>query len=191
MGFSLSWLAVRGKDSAAVRSELGVMGPADTSPSRTRPCLQPTSRPAGTLSSGIGVISPRPSPWQNCPRAGKSSRVSSKNMSCTAARATGGTVGGCGPSRHDLQRGAGHLETEGTLPPVFAPVRDRLSAERAGKQDRVDYIFDVPVEVAKALTGFRHDEDIPGMSDEAYEILEKRGREKRWWEAWRKSAPGA
>lgn len=85
---------------------------------------------------------------------------------------------------HDLQRGNGHLEAEGDVPPVFAPVRDRLIAEQLSR-DHADYIFDVPVEVAKALTGFRHDRDIPGAADEPYERLERRSREKKWWEVWR------
>jgi hypothetical protein len=67
---------------------------------------------------------------------------------------------------------------------VFASVRDRLSAEQVGRQD-ADYIFDVPIEVAKAPTGFRHNEDISGAPDEPYEELERRGRGRKWWDIWR------
>jgi hypothetical protein len=183
MGFSLSWLAIRGKDSATVRSELGVYGTGRHEDVPDSPLLGadlPTgwylvlanrcdladALPLAELSSGGEVVTcfveehvmySRASFWKDGRRV----------WSIT----------------HDLQRGSGHLETEGELPPVFTPVRDRLSALVG--QDRVDYIFYVPVEVAKALTGFRHDEDIPGAPDEPYERLEKRGRVKKWWEVWR------
>jgi hypothetical protein len=85
---------------------------------------------------------------------------------------------------HDLQRGIGHLEAEGALPDAFGPIRDRLSAKQVGQGD-ADYIFDVPVEVANALTGFRYNEIILGAPGEPYEELAKRGRETKWWQVWR------
>jgi hypothetical protein len=49
-------------------------------------------------------------------------------------------------------------------------VRKRLTAEQHAAA--VDCIFDIPAELAKALTGFRHDQDIPGMTGDLYQILE-------------------
>ncbi|HEY1811669.1 MAG TPA: hypothetical protein VGG74_04890 [Kofleriaceae bacterium] len=72
---------------------------------------------------------------------------------------------------HDSARSIEHLAAGGELPAEFAAIRDRLAAEqqRAGGQDaEVDFIFAVPVEVAKALTGFSHDEDVDGA---AFEVL--------------------
>ena len=37
----------------------------------------------------------------------------------------------------------------------------------------VDHVFDVPVEVAKELTGFRYDQDIDGIDHGAFEVLER------------------
>jgi hypothetical protein len=39
-------------------------------------------------------------------------------------------------------------------------------------------MFDVPVDLALELTGFRHDRDVPGVEGNAYEVLES--AKKRW-----------
>ena len=56
-----------------------------------------------------------------------------------------------------------HLETSGDLPPEFGGVRDaalqkqRAQEERRGPRElRVDYVFDVPLDIAAMLTGFRY-----------------------------------
>jgi len=76
---------------------------------------------------------------------------------------------------HDCEEGRRHLEVRGDAP---APLKD-IHAELAAKQDAeqekdVDHVYDVPAELAKALTGFRHDQDMPGMKDKAFEVLEKK-----------------
>ena len=46
-----------------------------------------------------------------------------------------------------------------TPPPEFAAIRERLVAQQreTGESDGVDYIFDIPVELFHAITGYRHD----------------------------------
>jgi hypothetical protein len=61
---------------------------------------------------------------------------------------------------HDSGRGLYDLSTRGALPAEFAPIRRRLAAkqdESGGARSDVDYTFDVPVELARELTGYRHD----------------------------------
>jgi hypothetical protein len=65
--------------------------------------------------------------------------------------------------RHDSDQGVWHLEISGDLPPEFAGVRDTaLQKQRAEEERRepaglgVDYVFDVPLDVAAMLTGFRY-----------------------------------
>ena len=75
---------------------------------------------------------------------------------------------------HDAQRDMEHLQTEGELPAAFTSIRDRLRSEQqraGGSKADVDYIFDVPVELAQLLTGYRHDADIPGADAELFEVL--------------------
>ncbi len=184
MGFSLSWLAVRGKDAEAVRRQLGVSGTGEHEDVPDSPLLGaelPTgwylvvanhsvveeTEPVSELSTGGEVVTcfveehvmySRASGWKDGKRL----------WSIT----------------HDSQHGIDHLEAEGDPPAQFIPVRDRLTAKQISRGD-ADFIFDIPVEVAHALTGFRHDRDISGAADEPYERLERRRPVKKWWEFWR------
>jgi hypothetical protein len=92
---------------------------------------------------------------------------------------------------HDSQQGIEHLDTEGDLPPDFSSIRDRLLSKQReedswkpqkphslfqGKitrlsQMRCDYVFDIPVATAQSLTGYRYDQDVPGLSGEPFEVL--------------------
>ncbi len=71
---------------------------------------------------------------------------------------------------HDAQQSIEHLENVGDPPTSFVTIRDRLQAEQqqaGGKKAGVDFFFDVPVEVAKDLTGFSHNEKL----EYAFEVL--------------------
>lgn len=75
---------------------------------------------------------------------------------------------------HDAQHNIEHLETEGELPAAYASIRDRLRSQQqkaGGSTADVDYIFDVPVELAQTLTGYRHGADIPGTGADPFEVL--------------------
>lgn len=76
---------------------------------------------------------------------------------------------------HDSNRSIEDLQTEGELPPAFGAIRDRLSTQQrtaGGKKSDVDYIFDVPVELAKSFSNYRHDMDIPGIASDSFDVLE-------------------
>jgi hypothetical protein len=75
---------------------------------------------------------------------------------------------------HDSQRDIEDLEATGDLPPSFGPIRDKLRAAQeaaGGRSARVDFTFDVPVELAQELTGYRHDANIPELAAKPFEIL--------------------
>jgi hypothetical protein len=75
---------------------------------------------------------------------------------------------------HNAHSGAEHLDAQGVLPPAYVPIRDRLRSEqqKAGGPDvEVDHIFDVPVELAQSLIGYRYDCGIRGAGDEPFEVL--------------------
>jgi len=68
-----------------------------------------------------------------------------------------------------------HLETSGNLPEEFESIRKNLFAKQekeATDHDglKVDHLYELPSELAKVLTGFRHDQDIPGMSGDIFEV---------------------
>jgi len=78
---------------------------------------------------------------------------------------------------HDGQRDGAHLEAQGELPPAFAEIRDRSRAEQRtadAQQEGVDFIFEIPVQLAKSLTGYRHDEVTSWAEGEPFEVLSER-----------------
>ncbi len=79
---------------------------------------------------------------------------------------------------HDCEKGRYHLEITGTAPAALADIRKRLTeAQNAdgGEKADVDHIYDIPAELARTLTDFRHDQDIPGMTGAVYHVLEPAG----------------
>ena len=75
---------------------------------------------------------------------------------------------------HEARQKIEHLETKGNLPPIFAQISERLRAEQAaagGRKAGVDYIFNIPVEMAAHLTCDRHDRVMPGLGARAFEVL--------------------
>lgn len=69
---------------------------------------------------------------------------------------------------HDGQEDdVGDLQVVGAPPPELATIEAAARAEQRATPEGVDFVFDVPVDLAKALTGFRHDE-----LEREYELLE-------------------
>ncbi len=84
-----------------------------------------------------------------------------------------------------------HLKTSGALPTGFeamsAKFKDAQAAE-GGDEAGVDHYFEIPLVAAREIIGFKHDEEIPGFEDEAFEILRKgrpSGDSKSWWRFWK------
>jgi|HubBroStandDraft_6_1064221.scaffolds.fasta_scaffold322879_2 hypothetical protein len=88
---------------------------------------------------------------------------------------------------HDCEKGLFHLNIKGEAPAELKSIAERLIAEQqaagAEKAD-VDHVYEVPAELAKELTGYRHDQDMPGLTGEVFEILEREimpvGSGRRW-----------
>ena len=92
--------------------------------------------------------------------------------------------------QHDAQRGIEHLAAEGERPPRLSSVRDELRTKQAaagGRKVVVDYIWDVPVVLAHESAGWRHDRYIPGLAADAFEVLEAtssrppKTQSTSWW----------
>ncbi|UVC07287.1 hypothetical protein IHQ71_18975 [Rhizobium sp. TH2] len=62
---------------------------------------------------------------------------------------------------HDSSEGLLHLKTSGALPKQFKEIERRLleEQEQSGSESSdTDYVFDIPIETAAMLTGYRHDQ---------------------------------
>jgi hypothetical protein len=81
---------------------------------------------------------------------------------------------------HDCEKGRYHLKIDGIAPLPLEEIHRRLVAEQeeaGGEKSDVDFIHDVPSKLAKALTGFPHDQDMPGMSGNVFGVLERANKE--------------
>lgn len=58
---------------------------------------------------------------------------------------------------HNAQQSIHDLSVSGSPPPSFQSIRQRLSQKQERTAGGVDYIFDIPVEVAAAVGKYRHD----------------------------------
>ena len=176
MGYSMSWAAVRGSTPEQVRNALALL------PTGTREEFPESETTAEGLPGGWYMV------VSNRDRL----RLTSDDVLARLS-ATGEVVACCVEEhvmfssaarwangrpvwsvQHDAQRGIEHLEASGDLPPRFTAVRDELRAKEAaagGRKAEVDYIFDVPVVLAQEFAGYRHDEDIPGLAEDAFEVL--------------------
>ena len=199
MGYSLAWLAVRGKPREAVLKALD---------------LQDTGQREEIAESEINGAE-LPGGWYLVIKDHEDHVASDKVVAelslgheavtcfveehCTFSCAAGWKDGRKAWSvTHDSSRKRRGLEIEGTPPEMFGPVREDLTSKqtKADVEKRgVDYIFDIPVELAKHITGYRHDMDIPGLEKTAFEVL-KQNRDvqqppsmqvpesKPWWKFW-------
>jgi hypothetical protein len=62
---------------------------------------------------------------------------------------------------HEASSGLDHLLEEGDFPPQYKSIKDKLvtahKEEQESGRNEVDYIFDIPVELAQSIVGYRHD----------------------------------
>jgi hypothetical protein len=99
--------------------------------------------------------------------------------------------------RHDSSQGSGHLEVRGDLPSAFGDFRsiamEKQRAEEAHRKSGewgVDYFFDVPLDTAAAMTGYRHDRrvdndffrNLRGLVPIKGNVLTKLSQPPGWWQ---------
>jgi len=192
MGYSLSWLAVKGKSPAAVRDALGLR------PTGQREEFPESELCAAELPGGWYLIVSDHTEHVAPDAVLQTLSAGGELVTCfieehVMASAAAGWQNGrkLWSVTHDSHRGHDHLAAEGDLPPAYAAIRDRLVAKQRQEdlekppqsrpmfkrkitdlsQMRCDYLFNIPVDLAKALTGYTHDEDIPGQTGEPFEVL--------------------
>jgi hypothetical protein len=66
---------------------------------------------------------------------------------------------------HASESGRRHLEEYGSFPEQYRALKERLLAAQQREDEgahEVDYVFDVPLELAEAIVGFKHDRILDG-----------------------------
>ena len=90
---------------------------------------------------------------------------------------------------HDAQESIDHLSTTGVLPDSYAAIQRQCAEEQeqaGGKNADVDYFIDIPLQTAKSIVGFKHDDD-DGLEDASFEVFKIQAcssQTKPWWKLW-------
>jgi hypothetical protein len=186
MAFSLSWVGVKGKTAETVRNELGLhaMGGREELPDSD---ITGVSMPGGWYL----IVANRFGHKLLHERNLKTVSASAELVTCEVEEhvmvsiATGWKNGQrIWSVGHDAQKEQEHLVDWGELPAIYADIKNQLEADQqaaGGEKADVDYIFDIPVELAEKLTGFRHDKQMPELGEYPFEVLiKKSGLENDW-----------
>ena len=67
-------------------------------------------------------------------------------------------------AEHDAQQGICHIRAMGTMPDKYAAIEEELSEmqeQSGGENADTDYLFEIPLQTAKSIVGFKHDEAEP------------------------------
>jgi len=163
MGYSLSWIATRGISPEEAHRLLGIRALAKGEP------LPATSCTAAQLENGWHVVffSDGCDTVDRCakeliarvPEAITCFVEEHVMASGAASWKNGGKVWSVD---HEAEKGIFHLDIQGTPPELLAGIISASKAEQeaeGGESADVDLTFDVPVALAEALVGFRHDGD--------------------------------
>lgn len=160
MGFSISWIGVRGLDRETIleRLELVDTGEADDENQAYLSWAQ--------LPDGWTIIFSNGTDYAEAKLATLSMggvavgcEVEEHVMYCRARGYREGAE--LWSITHDPENGIYDLTAKGDLPAAFPPIKARFIADQdreGGDEADVDMIFEIPTETAKAVCGYKHDE---------------------------------
>jgi hypothetical protein len=198
MGFAISWLAVIGKSPEAITQELG---------------LKPTGEmgeygesffSGRTLSSGWFLLFINQ--WEHNFIRPKSLASISSNcevvacsieehvMVCTSELWRNGAQ--IWRLEHDAQKSKEYISKSGVLPTGYSAIEREFSEQQkhaGGETADTDYFFEIPLQTAKSIVGFKHDET--GAENDGFVVFKSAtlsppvgpsaARDKRpWWKLW-------
>ena len=198
MGFAISWLAVKGKTPEAVIQALGLT-PTGEMAEYGESLFTGRTLPSGWFLLVINqcehkFVKPNSlaSLSSNCEAIACS--IEEHVMVCTSELWRNGAQ--VWRIEHDAQQSIDHISTSGLLPDDY-PAIEREFAEQqkqaGGKKADTDYFFDIPLQTAKSIVGFKHDE--AGLEDESFEVfkgneaspladpISNQGK-RPWWKLW-------
>jgi hypothetical protein len=177
MGFALSWITVRGKPAATVLAELSLRATGRRSFEGEAPYLG-----AESADGWYVVVAKGAENALLAPDVLESLSRGCEVLTCTVeehvmfSEATGWRDGRrlWHVAHHGVDGPVG-LEATGELPAEYPSIRDALQAQQAaegGADADVDFLFEIPVSVVRALTGYRHDEPSPAFEAAGLDGLE-------------------
>jgi hypothetical protein len=181
MGFSLSFLAVKGAMPAEIHRALEVTdtGVASTDDDYPAPSVRGAALPDGWYLVLLNDVAHRLISSEEI-----AERLSQGCEAITCQVEEHDMYSACFGLRdgthvwsvvHDSRKARDDLEVRGEPPAVFGEISARMRAKQAEEDRRtrkvsVDLLFDIPVELAHALCGYRHDM-IAGWGEPAFTVL--------------------
>ena len=176
MGYSISWIAVRGSNEDAINSALGIRA------TEEREDIPESSCTAAELTNGWYIVFYNEGSdaidryakqlLSSAPEAIICS-VEEHVMCSVVAGWTAGTKNW--EVSHESEKGIFHLSQDGSVPAELTAIHEGLRTEQEShgrEASGVDYIFDVPIDLAKAIVGFKHDEDPDYDGEDPWKVCE-------------------
>jgi hypothetical protein len=173
VGFHISWIAVRGKSPAEVCSALNIEETDEQSP------FPESDIDAIKLDSEWYLVhfnDPLPPELELTVLSPLSKDA--EIIKCVVEESSMITMASClsnGTEKwtiiHDSGEGLRHLETSGDVPVCYEDIKNRLLAELNEDDGGCDYLFDVPAEVCKTITGFRHDAERENEDSNPFTVM--------------------
>jgi hypothetical protein len=179
MGWSCSWIAVRGEKPDSILQTLALRRPGFFE-------LPDNSWACAALPSDWFVIFAQRYPAEFNDRTfGELSSRGELLVSCLEEHAMYSSAAYWKDGKqvwsvvHDAQEGADHLVATGELPSSYSAMRDDFLKSQENAEEKgegIDYLFDLPLELGAELTDFRHDDG--GLKS----LVSSAGaRKKSWW----------
>jgi hypothetical protein len=181
MGYSISWLAIRGIDTETMHGRLGLV-PTGASGDRVNFANCGRSWKNGwtlvVLDGAEHALLRSDSLTQLSANCSLIACTIEEHVMASSAEAweSGRKLW---VVSHQGDESVDHLQTEGDLPPAFGEIERHYRAAQA-RADGVDYVFEIPLVLAKGIAAFKHDE----TEDAEFSELEAKraaAPAKRWW----------
>ena len=187
MGFSLAWVAIRGKSREEIHQALSI-----TATGTYHEFPEPPTC-AGQLPGGwYVVVKDHQGAFDNADEMAKLSS-GAEVVTCfveehvMVSESTGWRDGKkIWSVLHDSQKKPTHLEAQGEPPPQYPVIRDCLLAKQDAEEDegefKVDHLFDIPVDVAESIADFCHEAAETGVLAPGFEVITI--PKEPWWKRW-------
>jgi len=192
MGYSIDWVAVKTDSPEAVWSKIGVIG---TGIYRGRFALSGAMLPSGwylMIYNHLANYDHRTIYYSRQPdldRLSADSQVIRCEINETIMRHSA-EAWNFGVEKwrvvHDSEQGIYDLTVTGDVPDIFDAIKKKYIKEQdaeGGENAGVDFISEIPMDLAKAITGYKHDEYLPELEQVHFEELvdpETLRRRGRW-----------